>query len=797
MKAPCRRSLRPATTRALRLAAILCTPILCPQSRAATAEPGLAQAKARPFPLADVRLLDSPFKRAQELDAKYILELEPDRLLHNFRVNAGLPSNAQSLGGWEEPKCELRGHFAGHYLSAIALMYASTGDPRFKDRAASMVSVLADCQKALGPSGYLSAFPESFFDSVENERRVWAPYYTLHKICAGLLDIHAYCGNEQALTAAKGFGDWVAGRIGRLDDARMERMLRVEHGGMIDCLANLHAATGDPKYLGAAKRFYHHAVLDPLLHREDKLAGLHANTQFPKVIGIARLYELTDDPAFRGIAEYFWERVVGHHSYALGGNSDHEHFGPPDTLSDRVSPTTAETCNTYNMLKLTRHLFSWDASPARADFYERAIYNHILASQDPRTGMMAYHMPIHGAWFRPYNTPLDSFWCCTGTGIENHAKYPDSIYWSDAEGIFVNLFIPSALTWKAKGVTLTQRTTFPEEEIVRFEWSCEAPVTLALRLRCPGWLASAPSLSINGEPVTVDTKPGAYASVRREWKSGDRVEVRLPMAIRQEPMPDNPNRVAFFHGPILLAGELGTEGIAAPAPYAKRQTDFFSHEPPQQPVLIRPGGPPAEWLRPVAGRALTYETQSIGRPRDVVLSPFYKLHHQRYALYWDLMSEADWQNRKAALEAARARDRELAARTIDHVIIGNFEAERAHNLRGDHTAAGHFRGRAWRHASDGGWFSYDLKVRDGDPAALRCTYWGSDGGNRKFKILADDRTLATVSLEQNRPGEFFDATYPIPTETSAGKKKISVRFQAEPGSRAGGVFDVRIVKDSP
>lgn len=761
---------------------------------AAAPEPGLADAKAHPFPLAAVRLLDSPFKDAQDRDAKYLLDLDPDRLLHNFRVNARLPSAAEPLGGWEAPKCELHGHFVGHYLSACSLMYASTGDARFKDRANQIVAAFAECQKALGPSGYLSAFPETFFDRVENGERVWTTYYTLHKIHAGLLDSYEHCGNTQALDVARRLGDWAKARTDRLDDARMETMLRVEHGGMIDCLANLYDATGDPRHLATAKRFYHHAVLDPLARGEDRLAGLHANTQFPKIIGLARLYELTGEPTYRRTAEFFWDRVVNHHSYALGGNSDHEHFGPPGTLSERVSPTTAESCNTYNMLKLTRHLFAWDASPARAEYYERALYNHILATQDPDTGMMAYHIPVHGGWFLPYNTPNDSFWCCTGTGVENHAKYGDSIYWRAPDALFVNLFIPSILTWKEKGITLAQRTRFPDAETSTFDWTCEKPVTMELLLRCPAWLASPATVSVNGEPINHGGTPGAYAAIRREWKTGDRVEIRLPMSPRLEPMPDNPCRAAIFHGPILLAGELGTEGIAPPMPYAKSQKDFFSRPPPPQPVLVTGDRPPSDWLAPVATRPLTYTTRGVGRPRDITLTPFYRLHHQRYSLYWDLMTEADWEKQKADIAAAQRRERDLTARAIDCIPIGTFEVERNHNLQGERTSIGHFRGRAWRHATDGGWFSYELKVPAGGPAELHCTFWGSDKGKRTFDILADGYNLATVDLEESHPGQFFDVAYPIPAETTAGKKKITIRFQAHPGNLAGGVFDVRMLK---
>lgn len=595
--------------------------------------------KAMPFDLSDVRLLEGPFKRAMERDAQYLLDLDPDRLLHTFRVNAGLPSSAKPLGGWEAPNVELRGHFIGHYLSACALMYASTGDERMKQRAALMVRELGKCQEALGPSGYLSAFPEAFIDRVETTGKVWAPYYTLHKILAGLLDVHAYCGNAEALEIARKFGNWVKTRNDRLSDEQLEKMLHVEHGGINESMANLYAATGETGYLKMAQRLYHRRVLDPLAANEDKLSGLHANTQFPKVIGLARLYELTGEARHRKTAEFFWDRVVNHHSYAIGGNSDREHFGPPDALANRVSPWTAETCNTHNMLKLTRHVFAWAPAAAHADYYERALYNQILASQDPRTGMMAYHVPVHGGWFMPYNTPTDSFWCCTGTGVENHAKYGDSIYWRDADGLIVNLFIPSELSWREKGITVRQETRYPEEDSTRLEIRCPRPTKLSLRIRYPGWAQQGMRVNINGQAVAHTARPGRYVAVEREWKDGDQVTVQIPMNLRLEPMPDSATRVAICYGPVVLAGALGTDGMTPPMPYAKSQGDFFKAKPPASPVLVTGNRPVNEWVEPVEGKALTFRTKHVGRPADVTLVALYAMPPQRYTIYWDLLTE--------------------------------------------------------------------------------------------------------------------------------------------------------------
>jgi uncharacterized protein len=605
--------------------------------RAAEVKPQVSF-KVEPFPLANVRLLDGPFKDAMQRDGKYLLELDPDRMLHNFRITAGLSSNAQPLGGWEAANSELRGHLVGHYLSACAMMYASTGDQRFKDRADLIVAELAKCQEALGTSGYLSAFPETFFDRLESTGRVWAPYYTLHKILAGLLDVHTYCENRQALDVSAKFGNWVCSRTGRLSDDKLQRVLNVEHGGINEAMANLYGLTGDDKYLQTARRLWHKRVLDPLAAGEDKLAGLHANTQFPKVIGAARLYELTGDSMYHNTAEFFWDCVVHHHSYATGSNSDHERFGPPDLLNSRISPFTAETCNTYNMLKLTRQLFAWDASPAQADFYERGLYNHILASQDPRTGMMAYHLPLYGGWFMPYNTPTDSCWCCTGTGFENHAKYGDSIYWHHDNNLLVSLFMASELNWPEKGMVVRQETRYPEEQTTRLNFTVAKPQEMTLHLRYPAWAQHGMAITVNGEPFQHNQQPGSFVLISRTWKTGDHVEVTMPMSLRLEPMPDNPGRVAICYGPVVLAGELGTQGIDPPMPYAKNQGDFFKVKPPAMPVLVTDGRDVSQWIEPVPGKPLTFQTKGVGQPKDITLTAFYKMPPQRFSIYWDLQT---------------------------------------------------------------------------------------------------------------------------------------------------------------
>ncbi len=733
---------------------------------------------AEPFPLTQVRLLDGPFQHAMELDRKYLLSLDPDRLLHNFRTNAGLPSTAKPLGGWEEPKCEVRGHSLGHFLSASAMMYASTGDERLRQKAAYTVAELAKCQ-AQFPSGYLSAFPESFIERVEAGKPVWAPWYTLHKIYAGLLDVYGLCDNRQALEVLEKAVAWIQSRTDKLSDAQMERMLGNEHGGMNDVLAELAAVTGKESYLRLSRRFNHHAVLDPLAKRQDRLTGLHANTQFPKILGAARQYELTGWADGRTIATFFWDVVTKERSYVTGGNSDGEVFSPKEALSKHLGPSTTETCNTYNMLKITRRIFTWDPKPEYADYYERALLNHILASQNPETGMVLYYMPLRSGSQRVFGTPHDSFWCCTGTGMENHAKYGDSIYFHGKDTLYVNLFIASELAWKDQGLVLRQETKFPEADSTRLAFTCQKPVELALRLRRPYWAIEGFEVALNGQKQPVESRPSSYVELRRVWKTGDVVELRMPMSLRTEGFRDDPKRRAVFFGPALLCAPVVP---GKPFPVIVGEAEKI-------PSAIEPAGKPLEFR----GLPPMFRSVEAGAGVAVALVPFYKEYQRPYHVYWDVLDEDQWKARCAEYQAEVAREKALAARTVDRVVIGDRDSERAHRLDGLRHASGPFGGRHWRHAGDG-WFSYELKSLPDRPVEVLCTYWGSDVGARVFDVLVDGTKIATQKLDRNKPESFFDQIYPVPPELTKGKDKITVRFQAHPGNTAGGVFDLRVLR---
>ncbi len=602
------------------------------------------QLKAQPFDLGEVRLLDGPFKTAQEADEKYLLSLDMDRLLHNFRVNAGLPSTATPLGGWESPTTELRGHFVGHYLSACSLMYKSTGDPQWKTRVDYLVTELGKCQDALG-GGYLSAFPTSYFDRLESGEHVWAPYYTIHKIMAGLFDAYQLCGNEQALEIDNKMAAYFAGRLAKLSDDQIDRIFHTvgrgpgtEFGGMSEVLHDLYSVTGDPAQLKLANTFDRDWLAIPLAAGDDHLAGLHANTHIPQVDGFARHYQVTGDTKYRDAAEHFWEIVTGRHSFVTGSNSFNEYFVRPGIEASQLSPTTAETCNTYNMLKLTRHLFEWNPKAQYADYYERALYNHILASIDTENGMMLYYLSLAPGHFKVYSTPTESFWCCTGTGVENHAKYGDSIYFHDDSTLWVNLFIPSELNWKEKGITVRQETKFPEEEGTTLIVHASQPTTLTVNLRVPYWATSGMVVKVNGQEQPFNAQPESYFAIQREWNDGDRVEVSMPMSLHIHHASDLKNYVAIMYGPIVLAGEFGTEGV--PVPTEARDPNHFNRIPNADiPVLSTDSEDAGTWLKPVPGAPLTFKTVGVGKPTDATMIPLYAVRHQRYTVYWKMGTE--------------------------------------------------------------------------------------------------------------------------------------------------------------
>jgi DUF1680 family protein len=619
-----------------------------PQEATPPNEPHPISPRVAPFALTDVRLLDGPFKDAQQRDEKYLLSLEPDRLLHNFRVNAGLTPKAPVYGGWEsaQPWVDIRcqGHTLGHYLSACAMMHASTANDAFKNRCDYIVADLQECQKA-GKTGLVCAFPDNAaqFDNIAAGREiVGVPWYTMHKIFAGLRDAYLFCNNKTALEILIKLSDWAIAATQTLSDAQFQNMLNVEHGGMNEVLADVYAFTNDTKYLTLAQRFCHQAILDPLSQHRDSLDGLHSNTQIPKVIGFQRLYMLTGQTNYQAAAQFFWNTVVTTRSFATGGNGDNEHFFPITDFPRHLrSAKTMETCCSHNMLKLTRELFTLEGVASYVDYYERTLYNAILASQDPDSGMMTYFQSTRPGYLKLYCTPIDSFWCCTGTGMENHAKYGDSIYFhsvdpSQPAALFVNLFIPSTLTWKEKGLTLTQTTQFPEVGKTKLEFTIDQPVQFFLNIRHPAWCKTA-TIKINGKVALSSENPGSHVLLYLTWKSGDIVEVDLPMTLHMEPLPGSTTRAAVVYGPIVLAGKLGTQGITPGADLHinERTIGTVLNDRIDVPTLVGEMPHLTEKIHPT-DTPLTFQTNGLAKPTDLTLIPYYRIAHERYNLYWNI-----------------------------------------------------------------------------------------------------------------------------------------------------------------
>jgi len=608
------------------------------------AMPVTANIKTYSFDLNDVRLLPSRFMENMERDSRWLMSLDVNRLLHSFRTSVGIFSSKEGgyftvkkLGGWESLDCELRGHTTGHILSALSYFYASTGDERYKMKADSIIAGLDEAQNAT-ENGYISAFPENLINRNIAGKSVWAPWYTLHKVYAGLIDQYLYCDNKEALHMMEKAASWAYQKLMPLSEEQRTLMLRNEFGGINEAFYNLYAITENSNHKKLAEFFYHAAVIDPLAEHKADLYFKHANTFIPKVIGEARNYELHNSKRSKDIANFFWNTVIDHQTYCTGGNSHKEKFIHSDSISKNLTGYTQETCNTNNMLKLTRHLFCWDANAKYADYYERALYNHILGQQDPQSGMVAYFLPMLPGAHKVYSTPENSFWCCVGTGFENHAKYGEAIYYHDNNGLYVNLFIPSELTWKEKGIKIKQETAFPEEGNIRLTVITDKDIKMPVYLRYPSWTSNV-KVRVNGKKMKIKQSPSGYITIDRTWKNGDKIEVYYPMHLYLAETNDNPDKAAIMYGPLVLAGTMGTEGMKAPAPFSNPESynDYYTYDynvPDSMKTGLKLDKKNLEqYIKSVSGNPLTFYVEK----ENVHLEPIYRIHHQRYVVYWDLL----------------------------------------------------------------------------------------------------------------------------------------------------------------
>ncbi|MEP6833379.1 MAG: beta-L-arabinofuranosidase domain-containing protein [Gemmatimonas sp.] len=786
--------------------------------------------RAKPVALSKVRVTGGPLQHAQEITGKYLLSLNPDRMMAYYRMRAGLSKKAEPYTGWDGAGKNLTGHIAGHHLSGVSYMYAATGDVKFKERADYLVRELKEVQDKHG-DGYLSALEngrEKFAEVSKGDIRsggfdlngLWSPWYVLHKTFAGLRDSYRLTGNPVALTLGTKFAGWAERAMAPLDEDQWARMLNTEHGGMNEVLADLYADTGDKRWLTLSYKFEHKDFTDALKRHQDNLSGKHGNCQIPKIMGSAKRYGYTADTSDIVAAAFFFDRVAQHHSYSTGGHGLSEYFGAPDQLSARVDGRTAETCNVYNMLKLSRRLFSYSPDPHYADFNERALFNHILASIDPEDARTSYMVPVGRGVTQEYQDMQRSFTCCVGSGMESHALHGDGVYYESDDKLWVNLFVPSTVQFTMGGVKLTQETSFPDGDQAKLSLAMAAPKTFTLAVRRPVWAGDAFKISVNGTAVpqpeltalynaaaggrngapgneAANAQPSSYVEIKRLWKTGDVVELSIPKTVSLEPTADNKQVASVMWGPLVLAGDLGPgrgeRGAGGGAPTPR----------PQIPVLVAADRPIAEWVKPDPARAGNFSAHQVARfdaqqgvSADVSLTPFYRTHRRTYSVYFDVLTPKDFAERGASMAAERARVAKMEASTVALVQPGEMQPERDYNYVSEPADRPTVRTNGRANRGGAGWFSFDIPVDPSAPMMLAVTYMnelGLSAANGDFEILVDGTSIAKF-VPNPKPGSFYDAQYSVPASLVAGKTKVTVKFQASVRGRIAPVFGVRMYR---
>lgn len=775
------------------------------------------------FPLGDVRLIGGPLQRQQELNRRYLLQLEPDRLLSWFRKEAGLDPKAPPYRGWESENVLLPGHILGFYMSGASMTVQATGDEVLRERLLYIVDQLEEVQQANG-SGYALAlrngkeiFREIQSGNIRIQGLPWngnninghfEPTYTLNKVLLGLYQIILATDSEKAEKVFLRLSDWFGEEIvDKLDDRQLQTLLQCEHGSMPESFVDAYRLTGDEKYRKWARRLCHERMLIPLAEgRGDFLTHFHANSNIPKYTGFEHVHQIAGDEAMHRAAVNAWDEIINHRSWVVGGNGSDEHFFDPDKFLEVLRRTGPESCNSVNMLRLTEALYVTSPSASRMDYYERVLFNHILSSHDPERAMAVYFTPMFPGAYRVYCDAFDSMWCCTGTALEAPGKYGQMIYThaSDNRTLTVNLFAPSELDWSERGVTIRQETGFPYEQATTLKIDApERGEEFTLRVRHPAWVPDCKlQVTLNEEPVDADSVRSSYFSLHRRWMKGDVLHIKLPMTLNKENLPGSDEYVAFLYGPIVLGGELGRMG-------GLTKEDFWKfHEKLPRNIISEDSAPwvvakaeedPTRFIEPVDGEPLHFRSKGF-YPNDVSLIPFSDIHFQRYAVYWRRVTPEQMEETLKERERKARKEKELEMRTVDCVVIGDTLSEKDHALQaiGSNTgfgAYGRHTDRAWRDARDGGWFSYKMHVDANAPLILRCTFWGNERGDRTFDIFADNELLKTYTLTETENNEFIHLDLALPDSLIKGKTKLTVKFQAHPKNSAGGIFDLRILND--
>ncbi len=763
------------------------------------------------FPSRDVTLLDGPFKHARDLNIKVLLQYDVDRLLAGYRKEAGLPAKAKTYPNWDG----LEGHVGGHYLSALAINYAATKDAECGKRMAYMIDELAKCRDANTTNhpdwgkGYIGAVPNGtkIWSTLQKGdfaafRAAWVPWYNVHKMYAGLRDAWLYTGNEKAKDLFLSFCNWGINITANLTDIQMQSILDTEHGGMNEIFADAYQISGEKKYLTAAKRFSHKMLLDAMAAEKDNLDNKHANTQVPKAVGFERIGELDNDASYKKAGNFFWQTVTTKRSLALGGNSRREFFPAAASSIDFINDVEGpESCNSYNMLKLTGDLFRVNPSAAYIDYYERTVYNHILSTQHPEHGGYVYFTPARPRSYRVYSAPNQGMWCCVGSGMENHGKYNELIYSHAKDSLFLNLFISSALNWTSKGIKIKQETKFPFEEQTKLTVT-EGAARFSLLVRYPSWVAdNALQVLVNGKTVTYTVHPSSYVAINRNWKKGDVIQVTLPMHTSIEQLPNVSNYIAFMHGPVLLGAKTGAENLKGLIADDSRWGHIPSGERlplDKAPIIIEDDRSTIiNSLVPVKNKPLhfTIPKLKVLNQAAIELEPFYQIHDARYMMYWMVLNNTQYKNYIDSIAILEKNKIALQKRTIDFVAPGEQQPEADHFIQKNNSNTGNYLDEFWRDARNDGYFSYALSTQNESASNLIVRYWGNERGSRKFDIYIDDEKLVTENIVNKwNQQKFQDVEYEIPETMIKGKKNIRVRFQAQPGNTAGSVYYIRLVK---
>ena len=771
-----------------------------------------AQEKLYPneFPLSDVKLLDGPFKHAMDLNVSHLLKYNTDRLLYCYRADAGLSTKGVSnYSNW----AGLDGHVGGHYLSALAIHYASTGDAQCKQRMDYMIDELKKCQDANAKDadfvGYVSGIPNGkpLWREIKkgNTGKVWdywVPWYNIHKTYAGLRDAWAYGGSDVARQMFLKLCDWGINICSGLSENQIQSMLGNEHGGINEVYADAYQMTNDTKYLNMAKKLSHKTILTPLSSGTDNLDKMHANTQVPKAVGFQRIAELGNDNTHFKAASFFWETVTGKRSLAFGGNSLSEHFPTAAACVDYTTTREGpETCNSHNMLKLSEGLFRMTNDAKYADYYERTMFNHILSSQHPTHGGYVYFTPARPRHYRVYSAPDKAMWCCVGTGMENHGKYNQFIYTHKSDSLFVNLFVASELNWKEKGVKVKQETRIPDEERTVLTISVDSPVRFRMLIRHPSWVpAGAMKVVVGTETITSQSQPSSYFEVDRTWNGGEVVTVQLPMHTTLEQMPNVPSFFALMHGPILLGAKTETSdlsGLVANEGRWEHVANGSLYPLDKAPVLLGSNITIPAKLERTNSEEMSFTGNSLfgnWTGAKLVLQPFFRIHDSRYMIYWSLNGSGNLDEEEALI---------LDKRTVDKVAPGEQQPEVDHQMQSLNSKTGTHQDKFYRDAGEcsggsGGFFSYVLSTNKETDLSLLVQYWGNESCTRTFDILIDEAKLVTENISGKwNKNEFVHQEYSIPNSMITGKDEITVKFQASSGM-VGGVYYVRLLrKDAP